>query len=138
MGTIKKIIDRLRVWFLPKDGSGRRHGCVDENRIVSLGTYTYGDTVKERFSIACPENIDYITGDCSCTTAYLDGDEVVVHIDTNKTVQNGSTTPHNKYVTVYYDKDEPYFIGDDKKQRVVNTKKRSAYINLSFVTTKKR
>ena len=135
MGTIKKIISKLRVWFLPQKQLG---GCIEENRTVSLGQYTHGDVLKERFQLRCVEDIDYITGDCGCTKAYLEGNELVVEIDTSKTVQNGATTPHNKYVTIFYNKDEPYFIGDDRKQRIVNTNKKSAYINLSFVTLNKK
>jgi hypothetical protein len=116
----------------------KRQGVIDENRTVALGEFKYGEIIKERFTVSSPEEIDYITGDCSCTKAWLDGNEIVVEIDTNKLADVKNPTPHNKYVTIYYDKDEPYFIGDSKKTRVVNTKKRSSYINVSFTTRKEK
>lgn len=134
MGAIKKIISRLRVWFLPQKQAG---GCIEDNRTISLGQYTHGDVIKERFELNCVEDIDYITGDCGCTTAYLEGNELVVEIDTSKTVHREGSTPHNKYVTIFYNKNEPYFIGNSMKQRVVNPNKKSAYLMLSFVTVDK-
>jgi len=100
-------------------------GEVKNGTLVSYGT-----------DLLDLSRVHYITGDCGCTKAYVEGKELVIKIDTTRVVHKaGEKTPHNKYVTLYYDKDEPYFIANDKKERIVNHKKKTSTVLISFVTT---
>jgi hypothetical protein len=100
-----------------------------------MGEVKKGTTVSYGTDLLDLSRVHYITGDCGCTKAYVEGKELVIKIDTNSVVHNtGKKTPHSKYVTLHYDDTEPYFISNDRKERIVNPNKKTSTVLISFVT----